>query len=265
MCTVTLVPLSGTAMTAAAAFRLACNRDEARTRLPALPPRLVAYGGRRAIHPLDGDRGGTWVAVNDAGLALALLNRYVGEAAAAGAATTSPRPSRGEILPLLLPAASVDEALARAAAIDLSPYAPFRAVLVDGREVGDLAWDGTRRGEQSAQWSGDPLLFTSSGLGDERVTAPRRELFQAMVASGPSSEYASRQDLFHRHSWPDRPHLSVCMRRADACTVSHAVIEVLPGDTARLAYQDGPPDVAGEPVVATLVLAAPRHARTGDP
>src|SRR5262249_11399645 len=67
MCTVTVVPTPG-------AVRLACNRDEQRTRPPALPPQVRRFGRRWAAFPVDPVGGGTWVAVNDTGLAMTVLN-----------------------------------------------------------------------------------------------------------------------------------------------------------------------------------------------
>ena len=82
-------------------------------------------------------------------------------------------------------------------------------------------------------------MFTSSGLGDELVESPRRELFDRMITFGECSR--QRQDEFHRHSWPDRPYLSVCMRRTDAATRSYTVIETWPGG-ASMRHHGGAPD-----------------------
>src|SRR5437762_13943150 len=55
-------------------LRLACNRDELWSRPDALPPRLMHFGQRQAALPIDPQSGGTWMAVNDAGLTCAILN-----------------------------------------------------------------------------------------------------------------------------------------------------------------------------------------------
>jgi hypothetical protein len=67
VCTLSVVPIGDR-------VRLAFNRDEKRTRAPGLPPRAARIGHRTAILPTDPASGGTWLAVNDAGLALAVLN-----------------------------------------------------------------------------------------------------------------------------------------------------------------------------------------------
>src|SRR5438552_1368403 len=66
MCTISFVPkLRG--------FYLAMNRDEKFTRSTALPPAIVDLADRRAIFPRE-QEGGTWIAANDAGVCLALIN-----------------------------------------------------------------------------------------------------------------------------------------------------------------------------------------------
>ncbi len=66
MCTLTVIPL------ASSGVQLAFNRDESRA--AGLPPRARRFGHRTAVLPTDPASGGTWLAVNDAGLALAVLN-----------------------------------------------------------------------------------------------------------------------------------------------------------------------------------------------
>jgi hypothetical protein len=244
MCTLTIVPQ------AEGRCRLGFNRDEQRDRPAALPPRRRRFGPRTAILPLDPVSGGTWIAVNDRGLALALLN--------ANPLTSGPlqqrdiRLSRGTLIPQLLRSSTLAEALERVDRLAHTRYEPFRLVLVRHSEVASARWDGKRWG---ASWPipvSQPVLFTSSGLGDALVEGPRCQLFEETFA--PDGDWVRAQDLFHRHSWPDRSHLSVCMRRADACTVSHTVIDVGPADAALLYYAEAPDrDVAPVAVHLSLV------------
>src|SRR5438093_4417127 len=66
MCTVSFVPKDQ-------GFYVAMNRDEKRSRPTALRPRIVRVASRRAIFPRE-PNGGSWIAVNDAGVCLALIN-----------------------------------------------------------------------------------------------------------------------------------------------------------------------------------------------
>src|SRR5947209_18986874 len=57
-------------------YQLLCNRDELFARQPAQAPRQSSVNGVRFIAPVDGDFGGTWIAVNEFGLSLCVLNGY---------------------------------------------------------------------------------------------------------------------------------------------------------------------------------------------
>ena len=58
-------------------YELFFNRDEQRSRLLAEPPKLNKVNkSHGAIYPIDPQGGGTWIAVNEQGLSLALLNNY---------------------------------------------------------------------------------------------------------------------------------------------------------------------------------------------
>ncbi len=52
------------------------NRDESRERKPALRPEIRESGAVRFVAPTDGDFGGTWLAVNERGVTVGVLNRY---------------------------------------------------------------------------------------------------------------------------------------------------------------------------------------------
>ena len=222
MCTVTILPESLLSAANGGAedplrWRLACNRDESTTRLAALPPSITRIGSRLAIMPVDPESGGTWIGVNDAGLACSLLNIYSG-------ARKVPAPiSRGTIIPPLLRYGDVDSALMWAAQLQPGRYQPFRLLIVDGRELVECCSDG-RTLRHRRQQLHDALIRTSSGLGDRLVARPRAALFRKFLAA--TSNKIAAEDLFHLHQWRGREELSVRMRRADARTVSHTVIEI---------------------------------------
>jgi hypothetical protein len=241
MCTVTLVSARET-------IRLACNRDELRSRPAALPPRIRQFGPRKAVLPVDPTSGGTWIAVNDAGLALTLLNVNSRN----GSPTVAARLSRGEVIPVLLHAETPRSAAF--AALDLDPvqYAPFRLVLVNRREGVEVHSDGIRIRQVWLIGLSRPKLFTSSGLGDQAVEGPRRQLFGEFF-DRPGDPFA-QQDVFHRYRWADRPHLSVCMDRQEARTVSHTLVSLGP-DRVTLSYHPDAPDRPAEAVTLTLPIA----------
>jgi hypothetical protein len=231
MCTVTLVrcadPDGG--------FRLACNRDEARSRPAALSPQLRRFGERRALLPIDPVSQGTWLAVNDAGLALCVLNVNPPDGAWADSR------SRGTIIPSLLHCDSADAALLLAFGLPVEDLAPFRLVLADAERTVEVCFNGAALEVKRQTHFHGPVLYTSSGLGDHLVEGTRRQLFEEQLRG--NGDLMTRQDAFHRQRWPDRPHLSVCMVRPDAVTVSRSVVEV-GGGRARLAYHPLQPDGA---------------------
>lgn len=214
MCTVTIVPVGD-------GFRLGCNRDEQRDRAPALPPVVHSLSPRTAIFPVDPAGPGTWIGVNDASLAAALLNQ----------SPDSPVPldrhrrrSRGVIIPYLLECASLTDALQRGASLDPSDFNRFRVAMVQRGTVATVTSDGTHVAVAVSDLT-RPMMLTSSSLGDALVEKPRRRLFER-VFGGEERSWVQAQIRFHRHQWRSRRDISIRMERAEAKTVSHTFVSV---------------------------------------
>jgi Transport and Golgi organisation 2 len=223
MCTVTVVPRGQ-------GWRLVCNRDERRTRPAALSPRRHGPGGTTAIWPVDPVSGGTWIGVNEAGLAMVLLNRSAGP----HTRSLSLGRSRGTIIPALLRRRQFGAALNAAASLPAGEFEPFTLLVLQGTNVGVLTnTDGGMSG--CVDVLSRPLLFTSSSLGDHLVIEPRRALFARMVERGHGPPNFDRQAAFHRHRWRSRPSISVLMTRPDAATVSRTVLDADAG-AVRMRY-----------------------------
>lgn len=252
MCTVSIISLDAAASVHnRGGLRIVCNRDEIRTRPPAAPPKWRACGSRRAIWPMDLEAGGTWIGASDQGLALCLLNlnpdppidlRSIGKLR-----------SRGLIIPRLLGSSSLRAVAGGLARMSLNRFAPFRLI---GAQPGpdpvvlDARWD---RASLSFAWHARiPLCFVSSGLGDA-LAAPRLDLFERLVVKpGPDQH---RQDEFHRHTWPQRPEVSVLMSRDDARTVSIATLLLRPGAPVEMTYQPVPDALRTAPAIRALPRA----------
>src|SRR5882724_10322181 len=117
MCTLTLVAQDK-------GYRLAMNRDERVARGTGTAPEAHEIEGTRAIYPSDG-AGGTWIGVNEYGIALALLN------------WNEPVPpadvefqSRGQVIPALVGSRSMTQFLTAARILDLGQMRPFRMAAV---------------------------------------------------------------------------------------------------------------------------------------
>jgi hypothetical protein len=214
MCTVSIVPTNR-------GFRLVVNRDERRSRPAAVPPRIHAAGRLRATFPIDPPSGGTWIAANEAGLVLALLNGGSGGASQVAF-------SRGRIIPSLVRCARVDAAAEAAGALQPRDFEPFRLLIAVRHSVAVLTSDGQRLSRTFMNLD-QPLVWTSSSLGDALVERPRGALFDAAVRDTPAPQWPRRQMRFHRHRWPKHPELSVVMSRPDARTVSRTIVECADG------------------------------------
>lgn len=241
MCTVTIV-------NTADGVRLVCNRDELRSRPPSGAPVARLAGGHRVLMPLDPVSGGTWIGVAQTGLIACVLNATPGRTPLS-ATLCQGRRSRGEIVPALLECGSWSEAIHRLNALDPHAYPPFVALVADHRMSTIARSDGANLERASAFPITAPMLFTSSGLGDELVRSERTGLFQTLLRESPDPIAA--QHAFHRHRWPERAHLSVWMSRADARTVSRTTVDLHPeGAFMRHELFLGEDEPAGESCLA---------------
>jgi len=217
-------------------YELFFNRDERLTRGAAEPPREEFLDGVRYLAPRDLDAGGTWIAANDHGLTLALLNAWQVrvEPPATGFR------SRGLLVRDLAGAASAEEVVTRLRGHALERYQGFTlAVFEPGRLPGALGWDGKRLREEEAR---APLVSSSADLAG--ALAHRRAAFARLEArtrgAGLTGRRAAFED-FHRDGAPGPGPLAVCMRREDARTVSTSHVAVDAAEV-RLRYAPGPPD-----------------------
>lgn len=256
MCTVSIIPISR-AGSLAHGFRLVCNRDERHHRADATAPRWRELGGGKpkAIWPTDGEAGGTWIAGNDRGLVLCLLN--VNPTPAPLPITRDRAISRGKIIPSLAAFEDADAVIEGVRALELDRFAPFRLLALEGGDGSGSAailtasWDGESL--EVREHEDGPLCLASSGLGDSLV-ACRLELFEGMVVGAGCTPEA--QDLFHTHRWSERPEISVMMSRADARTVSvtHVEGEPLRGGawSIKMRYRPVVSDVSGSAIAAPM-------------
>jgi Transport and Golgi organisation 2 len=224
MCTVTLVcPTPAGRPRESLLARLICNRDEQRTRAASTPPVLRSLDRRAAVMPIDPLSQGSWIGASDIGLVACLLNATPPERLHDAAPSRTLR-SRGEIVPSLLAADSLDEAVAIVRDIDPAAFPPFRAILFANQSIAIARSDGRSFSLSTPGQLIAPLMLTSSGLGDQLVESPRRTLFDRIFAA--ESNALAAQEAFHTHRWPDQSHLSVLMSRADARTVSRTIVDI---------------------------------------
>ncbi|MEO6709784.1 MAG: NRDE family protein [Planctomycetota bacterium] len=204
-------------------YFVAFSRDELRTRAPALGPKLSLRAGVKLLAPIDGEAGGTWIAVNEQGLTLALLNGYRFQGADAQRADERRTwKSRGELALQVGDAASVAEVAARLGDFHLERYRPFELAAFDTAGAATLAsWTGSTLTTRELHAGDRPLV--SSSLDDDGARSRRRALYAELVSREASEAELER---FHASHAPSRGAYSPCMHREDAHTVSFTRVRV---------------------------------------
>ncbi len=214
-------------------YQVFFNRDEQRGRAKALPPaQFTAHNGVRFIMPLDPVGRGSWIAVNEFGLTLCLLNYYQGEL------PHGELISRGQLIKKFACYSCSETLLTELNALSLKHYAPFTLVIFDSQlcrsqgKVKTLQWNG------KARLYIEPLPpLISSAVDADNVIASRQRLFTGLNAAEES--VASRLSFHHSHA-PEKGHLSPCMHREEAHTVSFTHVKVAK-ESVTIHYQDGAP------------------------
>lgn len=220
-------------------WRVSFNRDERRTRPPAVPPDRHIYEERVTVHPIDPLGGGTWIAMSSAGLVFALLNGYSGSDSSGAPRSHAPK-SRGLIIPALLSANTLDAATARLRAIDPTEFLSFRLVIVSDDGACEAVSDNGEGPHLDCRdvREGEAWMRSSSSARPDVVLPHRRALFEHDVTTSRSVEV---QDRFHLTRYAPDSALGVLMERDDARTVSVTIVEAF-ATRMRMTYRPLEPD-----------------------
>lgn len=194
------------------------NRDERRDREVGLPPSMEWVGGRQSIYPRE-PGGGTWIALNDAGVTLALINWY-----AVLKRAKTPAESRGGIILSTRGADCPEEVAASVESMPLDRINPFRLIgfFPSRRLVKEWRWNQSKLTELEFDWS--PRQWLSSGFDEPGAQKTRSEAFH-LFKEDPSAGEISWFRQLHRSHAPSPGPYSTCMHRSDAATVSYTEIE----------------------------------------
>jgi hypothetical protein len=235
MCTVSFLPT-------AAGFRLAMNRDEKRARATALPPEIFRVRERRAIYPRE-PNDGTWLALNDAGLCLALINWHRIKRVPEGKLA-----SRGRIIPQLIGASDGRALGCELRRMALRQVRPFRLIAIDAgrRTVTEWQWNTIALARRKHRWQ--VAHWFSSGY--DEVEAERER--ERVCAASSLGKGGSLKKL-HASHLPQRGPFSICMHRPDAATVSYSEVSASQ-NRITLLYQPRPPCEGHKSVTRRLVL-----------
>jgi hypothetical protein len=213
MCTVSFIARKN-------GYALAMNRDEKLTRVIGLPPKLHKVDGRAVLYPSE-PGGGTWIALNDTGATMALINWYSVKARVKIDAI-----SRGEVVNLVSAAGGktcVDSAFAK---LPLTKMNPFRLIGIfpATSEIFEWRWDLKRLVCKKHPWK--PQQWISSGFDEPKAQRTRSAAFRLALAqrSAGSLDWIRRLHRSHTHYGA----FSTCMHRNDAATVSCTEIAYTP-------------------------------------
>jgi hypothetical protein len=210
------------------------NRDEQRTRPPALPPEIFSGGHAQAIYPREAG-GGTWIACSSHGNFFALLNWYSAETDTLGPKIKT----RGELIPGLVYELDSRSTANRLARINLAGMHPFRLVAAFsvGKVLSEWRWDGKHLDRLLFAWG--LTHWFSSSLSDSSAAQLRGRACKAAKLEGarPTREWLQK---LHKSHDPEPGPYSICMHRPDAATVSYTQVEFTPREIS-MVYVAGPP------------------------
>lgn len=195
------------------------NRDEKLTRPTGRPPKMKTLNGRTVISPSE-PVGGTWIALNDCGATLALINWYSILARVGYQAV-----SRGVVVNSVSAATSPNLADASLAELMLHRINPFRLIGVFPvtREVVEWRWNLEKLVRKNHRWNTHQWI--SSGFDEPTAQRVRSKTFRraARQHSVGSLDWLRR---LHRSHSPQAGPFSTCMHREDAATVSFTEVTV---------------------------------------
>jgi hypothetical protein len=254
MCTVTVFRSPDT-------FTVTMNRDEAYVRAPERKPELRAYEGVCWVAPFDGEKGGTWMGVNTAGVAACLLNAYrPGESLLPDASGT--RRTRGEIIPGLLSAGSGKSARHWIeTALDPAQYPSFTLLVISDCDAICYEWLGNgslQRSALASPWS----VRSSSGWDSNDVIRWREDRFAQWLGDG--GPHTGALPSFHLLQEAGHAERSPLMRREWSATrsITQARVLTAPG-RVELRYWPAPTTATIEPAAQVSLRLARRVATAG--
>ena len=232
-------------------YELFFNRDERKSRSRAELPTSQFADGVQYLSPTDPDAGGTWIAANQFGVTVCLLNHYQFEQIE----TYKNWISRGEMVRKFATVASITEVDNLFESLELEDYRAFRMFVIEPKGNNRLCvWDGhSGRIERNVT-----TPKSSSSVDAQHVKSVRKSLFADLnlVESKNVDDYIN----YHASHLPSRSKESVCMHREDASTVSLSHVSVS-GQGVSFRYADGSPCEAALGPALAMRFVEPRDTK----
>jgi hypothetical protein len=216
-------------------YLLGMNRDERITRGAGLFPEIHAFTDTKTISPSVGD-GGSWIAANEYGIALAVLNWNV--VISADIVSRKSR-SRGLLIPALIGSRTLPALQGALAVLSLKGTMPFRLVAVcpSEKKVGEWRWDSVQMEFVSHEWQA--RHWFSSSLSDREADRLRGTACRDAWSQPDAGTAPWLRRLHASHSYASGP-FSVCVHRSDVQTLSYSEVDCTPA-AIRMRHSVGSP------------------------
>ena len=190
MCTVTYIPTVDKYN-----FVLTSNRDEKSVR-PTLLPEIAEYHGIKLCFPMDVESGGSWIAMNNRGRIVCLLNGGF----VAHLKKEFHTHSRGKVLFDL--AVSELHASSFFESQHLENTEPFTILTIDQKDgivlsFSEMIWDGTHKHYRELDTE-TPQIWSSVTLYDDKERKLRTEWFRQFLET--HNTEITKNDIFNFHS-----------------------------------------------------------------
>ena len=199
MCTVSYFPLEG-------GYVLTSNRDEDPGRRTLDPEIQILPGGVRVLAPRDMEKGGTWIALDETGRAVCLMNGAFGR----HERTPPYRKSRGL---LAFEAMEASDFELFSGQTNLRGIEPFTLLMVSPGRILKLVWDGNRRNYWKIP-AGSPALWSSPTL----YTGHQHAMKERYLKNAMLKEEITPEKILQLHGeGSDTPFI---LKGKQVCTVS---------------------------------------------
>jgi len=216
------------------------NRDERIARGAGDPPEIHQPNDTTCMYPSDG-AGGTWIAANECGITLSLLNW---NGLAPNGSVAAKMRSRGRVIPGLINSRSASELREASGISNFEGVLPFRlvGVFASEREIWEWRWDSTQLASRAHEWK--LQHWFSSSLSDEQSASLRGAACRDALHELDAGSALWLRRLHASHAAGPGP-FSLCVHRDDVETLSYTEVTVTPAHI-QMGHSRGTPCTTGQ-------------------
>lgn len=191
------------------------NRDDAYSRAQTNSPEVHTIGDSRVLCPSE-INGGTWIAANESGLAFCLLNW---NRPAPGPKTRS----RGEIIPAIANATSLEQVAGLLSSLPNEGLHPFRllAFSLPDQAISEFR---VHTSHETIDFPWEYRHWFSSGMGDEEAARHRQKIC-AEALTQPDALSSNWVRRLHQSHGSEPGPFSICVHRETGGTLSYTEVE----------------------------------------